>query len=58
MRLLPYLAWAYLEVGNDARAEEVVLEGILRYEGAKPQAGAGGAPEGAQHGPGQAAQMG
>jgi hypothetical protein len=30
MRLLPYLAWAYLEVGNDARAEEVVLEGILR----------------------------
>jgi tetratricopeptide (TPR) repeat protein len=30
VRLLPYLAWAYLEMGNDARAEEVVLEGIER----------------------------
>ncbi len=30
MRLLPYLAWAYLGVRNDARAEEVVLEGIER----------------------------
>jgi tetratricopeptide (TPR) repeat protein len=30
VRLLPCLAWAYLEVGNDARAEEVVLDGIDR----------------------------
>jgi tetratricopeptide (TPR) repeat protein/transcriptional regulator with XRE-family HTH domain len=29
-RLLPLLAWAYLEVGNDARAGEVGLEGIER----------------------------
>jgi tetratricopeptide (TPR) repeat protein len=27
-RILPYLAWACLELGNDARAEEVVLESI------------------------------
>lgn len=30
VRLLPYLAWAYLEVGDDARAEEVVLKGLER----------------------------
>lgn len=30
VRLLPCLAWAYLESGNEARAEEVVLEGIER----------------------------
>jgi tetratricopeptide (TPR) repeat protein len=30
VRLLPHLAWAYLELGDDARAEEVVLEGIER----------------------------
>jgi len=30
VRLLPYLAWAYLELGDGDRAEEVVLEGIER----------------------------
>ena len=30
VRLLPYLAWAYLESGDEGRAEEVVLEGIER----------------------------
>jgi tetratricopeptide (TPR) repeat protein len=30
VRLLPYLAWAYLELGDDDRAQEVVLEGIER----------------------------
>ena len=35
LRLLPYLAWAYLESGNEGRAEEVVLAGTGR---AKAQA--------------------
>ena len=30
IRLLPYLAWAYLESGNEGRAGEVVLKGIER----------------------------
>jgi tetratricopeptide (TPR) repeat protein len=30
VRLLPYLAWAYLELGDEGRAEEVVLKGIER----------------------------
>jgi tetratricopeptide (TPR) repeat protein len=30
LRLLPYLAWAYLESGNEGRAEEVVLAGTER----------------------------
>jgi tetratricopeptide (TPR) repeat protein len=30
LRLLPYLAWAYLESGNEGRAEEVVLAGTKR----------------------------
>lgn len=30
MRLLPYLAWSYLESGDEGRAEEVALEGIER----------------------------
>jgi tetratricopeptide (TPR) repeat protein len=30
LRLLPYLAWAYLESGNEGRAEEVVLAGAER----------------------------
>ena len=30
VRLLPYLAWACLELGDDDRAQEVVLEGIER----------------------------
>ncbi|HLL40009.1 MAG TPA: tetratricopeptide repeat protein, partial [Rubrobacteraceae bacterium] len=29
-RLLPLLAWAYLELGDDARADQVALEGIER----------------------------
>lgn len=28
VRLLPYLAWAYVELGDDVRAQEVVLGGI------------------------------
>ena len=30
MRLLPYLAWAYLDLGDEKRAEDAVLEGIER----------------------------
>jgi tetratricopeptide (TPR) repeat protein len=30
VRLLPLLAWTYLELGDDARADQVALEGIER----------------------------
>jgi tetratricopeptide (TPR) repeat protein len=30
VHLLPYLTWAYLELGDEGRADEVVLEGIER----------------------------
>jgi tetratricopeptide (TPR) repeat protein len=32
LRLLPFLAWAYLESGNEGRAEEVVLAGTERAQ--------------------------
>lgn len=32
VRLVPYLGWAYLALGEDDRAEEVVLEGIERVK--------------------------
>jgi tetratricopeptide (TPR) repeat protein len=30
VRLLPYLAWAYLDLGDEKRAEDAVMEGIER----------------------------
>ena len=41
VRLLPYLAWAYLELGEGGRAEEVVSKGIERAkaQGHRPALG-------------------